>query len=75
MTKFRTEKDSLGTIKVPAKAYYGAQTQRAVENFEIGWAMDLNLIFPYIIIKKAAAISNHAQKRLSKKLSLSLIHI
>ena len=53
MTKFRTEKDSLGTIQVPAKAYYGAQTQRAVENFEIGWAMDLNLIFPYIIIKKA----------------------
>jgi fumarate hydratase class II len=73
MTKFRTEKDSLGTIKVPAKAYYGAQTQRAVENFEIGWAMDLNLIFPYIIIKKAAAISNHAQKRLSKKLSNAIV--
>ena len=73
MTKFRTEKDSLGTIQVPAKAYYGAQTQRAVENFEIGWAMDLNLIFPYIIIKKAAAISNHAQKRLSKKLSNAIV--
>ena len=48
MTKFRTEKDSLGTIKVPAKAYYGAQTQRAVENFEIGWAMDLNLSLIHI---------------------------
>ena len=36
MTKFRTEKDSLGTVQVPANVYYGAQTQRAVENFEIG---------------------------------------
>ena len=60
---FRLEKDSLGEVYVPKNALYGAQTQRAVENFEIGWAMDLNLIFPYIIIKKAAAISNHAQKR------------
>ena len=73
MTKFRTEKDSLGTVQVPVKAYYGAQTQRAIENFEIGWAMDLNLIFPYIIIKKAAAISNHTQKRLSKKLSNAIV--
>ncbi|MEC7779113.1 MAG: lyase family protein, partial [Candidatus Neomarinimicrobiota bacterium] len=73
MKKFRTEKDSLGTVQVPANAYYGAQTQRAVENFEIGWAMDLNLIFPYIIIKKAAAISNHTQKRLSKKLSNAIV--
>ena len=39
MTKFRTEKDSLGEVKVPLNAYYGAQTQRAVENFEIGWPM------------------------------------
>ena len=73
MKKFRTEKDSLGTVQVPAKAYYGAQTQRAIENFEIGWAMDLNLIFPYIIIKKAAAISNHTQKKLSKKLSNAIV--
>ena len=35
MSEFRTEKDSMGDVKVPAKAYYGAQTQRAVENFPI----------------------------------------
>ena len=69
MTKFRTEKDSLGEVKVPQNAYYGAQTQRAVENFEIGWPMEFSLILPYIIIKKAAAMTNHAQKRLPKKLS------
>ncbi|MDC1020915.1 class II fumarate hydratase [Candidatus Marinimicrobia bacterium] len=69
MTKFRTEKDSLGEVKVPHNAYYGAQTQRAVENFEIGWPMEFSLILPYIIIKKAAAMTNHAQKKLSKKLS------
>ena len=69
MTKFRTEKDSLGEVKVPHNAYYGAQTQRAVENFEIGWPMEFSLILPYIIIKKAAAMTNHAQKRLPKKLS------
>ena len=73
MTKFRTEKDSLGEVKVPANAYYGAQTQRAVENFEIGWPMEFSLILPYIIIKKAAAMTNHAQKKLSEKLANSIM--
>ena len=35
MSEFRIEKDSMGEVKVPARAYYGAQTQRAVENFPI----------------------------------------
>ena len=35
MSEFRIEKDSMGDVKVPAQAYYGAQTQRAVENFPI----------------------------------------
>ena len=69
MTKFRTEKDSLGEVKVPFNAYYGAQTQRAVQNFQIGWPMEFSLILPYIIIKKAAAMTNHSQKRLPKKIS------
>jgi len=69
MTKFRTEKDSLGEVKVPFNAYYGAQTQRAVQNFQIGWPMEFSLILPYIIIKKAAAMTNHSQQRLPKKIS------
>ena len=45
---FRIEQDSIGKIKVPSKAYYGAQTQRAVQNFEIGWPMEFSLILPYL---------------------------
>jgi hypothetical protein len=33
--QYRTEKDSLGEVQVPAEAYYGAQTQRAINNFHI----------------------------------------
>ena len=40
MTEFRTERDTMGDVRVPAAAYYGAQTQRAVENFPIsGWTL------------------------------------
>ena len=64
---FRIEQDSIGKIKVPSKAYYGAQTQRAIQNFEIGWSMEFSLILPYIIVKKCAAKTNYAQKNLPKK--------
>ena len=70
---FRIEKDSIGKIKVPSKVYYGAQTQRAVQNFQIGWPMEFSLILPYIIIKKCAARTNYAQKNISKKLSNAII--
>ena len=56
MTEYRTEKDSLGEMKVPTDALWGAQTQRAVENFPIS---DLRFPRRYIaalgVIKKAAA--------------------
>ena len=70
---FRIEQDSIGKIKVPSKAYYGAQTQRAIQNFEIGWSMEFSLILPYIIVKKCAAKTNYAQKNISKKLSNAII--
>ena len=73
VTKFRNEKDSIGQIKVSKNAYFGAQTQRAIENFQIGWPMEFSLILPYIIIKKAAAMANHSQKKLSKKLANAII--
>src|SRR3954463_13405064 len=57
---FRTEKDSMGEMKVPADAYYGAQTGRAVENFPIS---DLRFGRRFIaamgLIKWAAAQVNH----------------
>ncbi|MEI6694917.1 MAG: class II fumarate hydratase [Bacteroidota bacterium] len=58
--KTRTEKDTMGTIEVPADKYWGAQTQRSVENFIIGEAasMPKEIIWAFAILKKAAALSN-----------------
>ena len=72
---FRIEQDSIGKIKVPSKAYYGAQTQRAIQNFEIGWSMELSLILPYIIVKKCAAKTNYAQKNISKNCLTQLLKL
>jgi len=57
--KYRTEKDALGEIKVPSDALYGAQTQRAVENFKIsGLKMQKPFIVFLALIKKNAAVVN-----------------
>ncbi|MGI1797705.1 aspartate ammonia-lyase [Priestia sp. TRN 1309] len=63
-TKFRIEKDFLGTKEVPHNVYYGIQTLRAVENFPItGYKVHTELIKALAMIKKAAAISNtHTQR-------------
>jgi fumarate hydratase class II len=60
---FRLESDSFGEIKVPAEAYYGAQTQRSVQNFPIqndnpGHKMPKEVIKAMLLIKKAAALTN-----------------
>ena len=56
---FRLEKDSLGEVKVPEEAYYGVQTQRAVENFQIsGFRFDRHFIKALGLIKLAAARAN-----------------
>ena len=58
---YRIEKDTMGEVKVPSNAYYGAQTQRSIENFKI--AQDINrmpkeIIEAFAYLKKAAAITN-----------------
>jgi fumarate hydratase class II len=58
---YRIEKDTMGEVKVPADAYYGAQTQRSIDNFKI--AEDINrmpkeIIRAFAYLKKAAAITN-----------------
>ena len=56
---FRIEKDSLGEVRVPADALYGAQTQRAVENFPIsGQRFGRGFIQALGLLKKAAALTN-----------------
>lgn len=55
----RTEKDSLGEVQVPAEALYGAQTQRAVENFPVsGERLPVEFIRAIVLIKKSAAQAN-----------------
>ena len=59
MSEYRKEKDSLGEIDVPKAAYWGAQTQRAVNNFAIGQElMPLEIIYAYASLKHACAKAN-----------------
>lgn len=61
MTNFRQEKDSIGYIDVPVEAYWGAQTQRSIQNFKIGGQkMPIEVIRAFAILKKAAARTNEA---------------
>jgi fumarate hydratase, class II len=68
MASMRKETDSLGVVEVPADRLWGAQTQRSIEHFSIG--QDLiprEMIAAYATLKKAAAIANHADKRLDDR--------
>lgn len=65
LSQTRIEKDLLGPREVPAEAYYGVQTLRAVENFPItGYRIHEELITAMAIVKKAAALANMDVKRL-----------
>jgi fumarate hydratase class II len=58
---FRVEKDTMGPVNVPIEAYWGAQTQRSIDNFKIGGLptrMPIEIIRAFAILKKAAAIAN-----------------
>ena len=72
--KYRIERDPLGSVRVPATAYYGAQTQRAVENFRIsGITAPSALVLATVQIKKAAAEANSALGRLDASLSRAIV--
>ncbi len=67
---FRTERDPLGELTVPADAYYGVQTARAVENFPIsGLRAHPDLVTATILVKKAAAEANAALGRLDPRIA------
>ena len=73
---FRIEHDTMGEIKVPSEKYWGAQTQRSLENFRIGQGietMPMEIIHAFGILKKAAARANNflnPEKLTAEKLSL-----
>jgi fumarate hydratase class II len=58
-TNIRIEKDTMGAVEVPADRYYGAQSARSLENFNIGWEqMPTELICAFGVLKKATALAN-----------------
>ena len=59
--KYRIEKDTIGEVKVPNNAYWGAQTERSRLNFKIGKesSMPIEIIYGYAYLKKAAAYTNY----------------
>ena len=74
MDEFRIEKDSLGNVRVPAWAYYGAQTQRAADNFPIsGQTFPRRFIEALGVIKQAAAVANNRLGLLSEEKATAII--
>lgn len=72
--KNRKEKDSLGTVTVPEDAYYGASTQRAIDNFPIsGLRFPRSFIYSLALIKKCAAMVNGELGLLDEKTSKSIV--
>ncbi|HAE88348.1 MAG TPA: class II fumarate hydratase, partial [Clostridiales bacterium] len=66
--EYRTERDSMGEIKVPADSYWGAQTQRSLENFRIGEEkMPQGILRAFAVVKKACAVTNRALGLLDDK--------
>ncbi len=71
--EFRTEYDTMGTVSVPANRYWGAQTQRSLENFEIGEEkLPIELIRSFAILKKAAATVNADLGLLDRDISANI---
>src|SRR5664279_4084471 len=74
LMSMRIEKDSLGPVEVPAGAYYGAQTVRAMENFPIsGLKPHPALVRGTIVIKKCAALANMTTGRLSAEIGGAIV--
>lgn len=72
--KTRKEKDSLGIVEVPANKYWGAQTQRSLQNFRIGKEkMPEEIIDAFAILKKAAAIINDQMGVLDSAVSRAIV--
>ena len=74
MSKTRTETDSFGPIEVDATRYWGAQAQRSIGNFKIGWEKQpLPVVRALGIVKRAAAEANMALGRLDPKIGETVV--
>ena len=74
MTATRTETDSFGPLEVPVDRYWGAQTQRSIMNFPIGWEKQpVAIVRALGVIKQAAATVNMAQGKLDAKVGNAIV--
>ncbi|MFP7675167.1 class II fumarate hydratase [Marivita sp. S0852] len=74
MAQTRTESDSFGPLEVPADKYWGAQTQRSIMNFPIGWEKQpVAIVRALGVIKKACAMANKASGDLDARLADAII--
>ena len=74
MTDTRTETDSFGPLDVPADKYWGAQTQRSIMNFPIGWEKQpVAIVRALGVIKKACATANKASGKLDARIADAII--
>jgi fumarate hydratase class II len=75
MSKTRTETDTFGPIEVPSDRYWGAQAQRSLGNFKIGWEKQpLPIVRALGIIKRASAETNMALGHLDRKLGEAIVN-
>jgi len=71
--KYRTESDSMGEVKLPEDSWYGAQTQRAVQNFGVSpFSMPAPFIKALALVKKSAALTNRELGGLESRLALAV---
>ena len=74
MTETRTETDSFGPLQVPISKYWGAQTQRSILNFPIGWEKQPAAIIRALgVIKKACALANMEAGKLNKPHGMAIV--
>ena len=74
--KYRTERDSMGEVQVPADSYWGAQTQRSLENFRIGEErMPLPILRAFAVVKRACALTNRALGLLDDKRAELIVRV
>ena len=72
----RIESDTMGEIAVPSEAYYGAQTQRSIENFPIGigkYTWDRSIIKAMGVLKKCGALANRDLKQISPEIAVLIV--
>ena len=72
--KYRSDKDSLGQIKIPAEAYYGPFTGRAIKQYHVtGNPSHRNLIKSFVMIKRSAAVANIKTKAINRKQGTAIV--